>query len=306
MSITATILPILAALSVAQEKLNLSDWTPVNAQQSVLMEKYYPKRVDLQKLLPQELASCASQDFDEVNKFLKDRGFDIQLDKTQAEGANSLAVASILDIALQWKIAGEKSTIEAAGYKGLPEERSKPFIGKQFPAVRMKEGYTVRSLGNSSQNVIAIECTNGDTVYMTRADEKREGFELVEHVQSLSKQSFTKSTNTFSGILFPVVDINQKVDIRWLCKLCAVENGAPQNLWRIAEALQQTKFHMDELGARIQSAVAIHAIKECCEEKPVLEMNGPFYLWIERPGMKLPLFAAYIDYSDLKEIGQKS
>ena len=175
----------------------------------------------------------------------------------------------------------------------------------------MKEGYTIRSLvGMNTPHgfecvedplLIAIECTNGDTVYMTPApSHPPKEFELVEHAQALSRRRYRDDTSKFSGILFPVVDINQKVDISWLCNLNS-------NRWFIEEALQQTKFHMDELGAHVQSAVAIHVTyRACIKEKPVLEMNGPFYLWIERPGMELPLFAAYIDYSDLKEIGQKS
>jgi hypothetical protein len=35
--------------------------------------------------------------------------------------------------------------------------------------------------------------------------------------------------------------------------------------------------------------------------KPTLEINRPFYLWIMRPGMSIPLFAAYIDYEDWKQ-----
>lgn len=110
MSYTAVLLPILAALTIAQEKLSLEKWIPTNAQQTILMNEYYPNIADLKKLSPKELSSCASTNFDEVNSFLKERGFTIQLDKTNAKPGD-LAVASILDIALKWKVQGKKARL---------------------------------------------------------------------------------------------------------------------------------------------------------------------------------------------------
>lgn len=289
MSFTATILPILAALNVAQDKLHIDTWVPTNAEQRVLMEHYYPKRHELQKLLPQELSSIASKDIDEVNTFLKTKGFDIQLDKNKAN-PNDVAVASILDIALKWKIPGEKSWITVLG-DGFGNYLCPAEL---YPAVRMNSAYSIRKSSNE-KIVIAIDTENGDTVYISLAEKSLKGFELFNEIRSLSSQNYKDVTTNFSGILFPMIDINQQVDISWL-------RGLDSSMYFIAQALQQTRFQMDEKGAAVQSAVAVHAVyKSIQTPKPILEINQPFYLWIERPGMSMPLFAAYIDYTDWKE-----
>ena len=74
MSFTAVILPILAALSIAEEKfLGLEgSWWAINAEQQVLMERYWPLKTQLEKLLPEESRSIASANIAAINQFLKD------------------------------------------------------------------------------------------------------------------------------------------------------------------------------------------------------------------------------------------
>lgn len=283
MTFTAVLLPILAALSVAQDKLPRAEWEPTNSEQRLLMDRYYSKRHELQKLLPKELRSCAAfgpAGVKEVNHFLKENGFDIELDANVSPIA--LAVASILDIALSWKVEGKKDSLII----------KKNGLEVSYSAVRMEEGYVIRKL-SSGNHVLAIGAKNGDTVYMTIADRLLGGFELFEHVQTLSSLKHENVTASFSHAIFPMVDINQEVDITWLMELAY---GA----YSIDQALQQTKFQMDEKGAAVQSAVAI-VLNESCSCSPVFMINKPFYLWIERPGMSLPLFAAYVDFADWKQ-----
>lgn len=169
-------------------------------------------------------------------------------------------------------------------------------ITKNVPAVKMKSGYRIEKL-QSGDHRVAIDCENKDIVYMTRADRNLEGFNLLHHIQTLSHQSTTDITRDYSGIIFPMVDINQNVDIGWLCGLTDSSRS-----WSIVQALQQTRFQMNEKGAAAQSAVAIHATyRSLSLPKPVFEIDGPFYLWIERPGMSMPLFTAYVDLDDCKE-----
>lgn len=72
--------------------------------------------------------------------------------------------------------------------------------------------------------------------------------------------------------------------------------------YRIRQALQETRFQMNEKGARAQSAVAIEICVKCIQQPtPTFDITEPFYIWIERPGMSVPLFAAYVDQVDWKE-----
>ncbi len=280
MSITSVMLPILSVLSVAQEThIGYGyNWVPVNKNQEVFVEQYLPKTQELEFLKPEEIRSCASKDVAEVNTFLRDNGFAIQLE----EGSElSIYVASILDIALKWKEAGTKTQLAVEG--------------TTYPAVSMKKGYSIER-AKDGRNILAIACDNGDTVYMTLADKSIEGFELLEAVQQLAEDT-QEVTHEYAGVTFPMVELSQKEDISWLIGLWY--NNPLE--WKVMQALQETRFSMNEKGARAQSAVAVELEPRCMPTKPQLVIDGAFYLWIERPGMSVPLFAGYIDKGDWKE-----
>ena len=116
MSYSAVILPILAALSLAQEKLptpTSGRWFATNPAQERLLADYYPKRHELKRLLPEELRCCLSEDIHIVNAFLKKQGYPLELEENGAQG--ELAVASILKIGLTWKVPGTKSSLLIIG-----------------------------------------------------------------------------------------------------------------------------------------------------------------------------------------------
>ena len=70
--------------------------------------------------------------------------------------------------------------------------------------------------------------------------------------------------------------------------------------WRITEAVQQIKFHLDEYGCGVKSAAAAIMSKGLT---PTYVVDGPFLIWARRPGVELPLFAATI-YPD--EVGEEA
>ncbi len=291
MSYTAAILPILSALSLAQNKFQEnfphSQWIPNTSEQNLFFKNYYPQKDQLQKLLPQELRSCVG-DVHQVNGFLKENGYTIQLKDNLPDSI--LAVASILDIALTWKVPGEKSTLTRAGDSS-----------QNYSAVHMQSGFTLRKTPEGKQ-ILAVDAQNGDTVYMAIADGPSEGFSLSETVHSLSSNSYEDITNMFSGAQFPMVDIHTSITLDWLLRLPYGYQDVPP-YFEIRQALQETRFRMNEKGAHAQSVVAIELkVTGIQEPQPTFEINEPFYLWIERPGMSMPLFAAYIDTTDWKEL----
>jgi hypothetical protein len=62
----------------------------------------------------------------------------------------------------------------------------------------------------------------------------------------------------------------------------------------IGQALQQTKFRMNEKGAKVESAVAMSLNRGMAVEPEPYVIDRPFVLWIERPGMAIPFFAAVL------------
>lgn len=278
MSFTTVILPMLAALNTVQQELPTASWVQVNPLQHHLMNQYYPKRNDIfSKMLPSELRNCAGS-YSVVNHFLKNNGFDIQLDPCPG-----LAVASIFDMTIEWKAPGEKWVLSVKDADSHERE---------YPAVLMEEGYVLRKLLDGSY-IVEVFTKTGDKVYMALADIPLQGFELLDKVQSLSASHYINDTSSFSDVLFPMVDLDQAVDISWLI-------GMRYGEWKIAEALQQTKFQMDEKGAVVKSAVALGGESCAINAPPRFKIDRPFYIWIERPGIDMPLFAGYIDICNWK------
>jgi hypothetical protein len=107
MTSTICILPILAALVGANNFEQIKDvrWNTVNDQQKTFIEYYWPNRADLDLLKDEEIKSKASRDVNDVNQFLKDNNFKIQLKDLR----NPLAfyVASMLEVVLEWEKEGE-------------------------------------------------------------------------------------------------------------------------------------------------------------------------------------------------------
>lgn len=199
-----------------------------------------------------------------------------------------------MDILLKWAQEGTPTTIK--------------YDNQEFPAVSMaKNGFEVSQSNSYGEPILKLTSKNGDIVYITIAEKSLGSFELLEFIQALSKVPKNEITQEYTKTTFPMVDLNHKTDISWLLGL-GTYKLRNEGFYAITQALQQTKFKMNEKGARAQSAVAIAIEKACIEPEPlkILEIDKPFYLWIERPGMNLPIFTAYIDSSDWKNPGMLS
>ncbi|MBA4321050.1 MAG: hypothetical protein C0412_21885 [Flavobacterium sp.] len=293
MTSTICLLPILAALFVANNTVGIQDvrWNTINAQQEVLTQNYWPNGADLQLFQDGELQSKASSDVSVVNQFVNENKFDIQL--TDLHRPDAFYVASILKVALEWKKEGEKTTLKVED--------------KEYPAVKfdLQKEEMRRFCWVDCSTILHIETKNGDYVYIKQADKKiapLTGFALVDEITNKWQKMASRVTCIFlDEVIFPMVDINETVDIGWLENMRAYSGLTPKYI--IAQALQQTKFQMNEKGAKVESAAAMTFIKCSCfshEHKRVFKIDDSFYLWIMRPGVKTPIFAAYVDKDSWK------
>jgi hypothetical protein len=88
-----------------------------------------------------------------------------------------------------------------------------------------------------------------------------------------------------------MVNLDMQPDISWLLRMSTVDQaGMP---WAISQALQQTKFAMDEFGATVESAAAIGVRCLCLPNR--YQIDRPFVAAVFRPGLKLPIFIGYLD-----------
>jgi len=290
MSKTAVTYPIVAALVAAERFLGPDrKWKPTNrkptsGQQKRFLEQFF--NICRADNIP-EIRSIASANIEEVNKFLADNGFSIRLSPLPS---GSFGAASILDLLIEWIEKGEKTKVRT-------DDR------KKFPGVRIKgENVSFYTIPGHKEPIACLKTKSGDRVFMTMLNQSPEGFDLVKKAEKLSDfDKCWEDVDEYDGIVFPMVDLNQTVDISWLEGLGTIDEK--NVFWYIAQALQQTKVRMNEIGVRVQSAVAVGLMKGVMPHRPDLIINRPFLMWIERPGLEKPLFVGYITEEDWKNPG---
>jgi hypothetical protein len=263
---TSTMLPVLGCFKAAGEFIGEPlEFVSNSDAQAEFLTLFQDKMPDVDKLT-EELKSLADKDVSVINAFLKENGFDIQLNPV----TDGFAVASILDVLVKWLGEGTKTTIRNG----------------EYPAVKLKEGVSI-FMGSQGNPLVAVETKSGDIVFMTVVDEiPEDAFAVQALVDQMTESKATPWRGNNKGVVFPMVNYDQEVDISWLNGLRVHEK------WYVQQAIQQTKFRMNEIGARAQSAVGM--TMRCCamaqEPQPIV-IDRPFLLWIDRQGVNTPLFS---------------
>lgn len=282
-SITVVTYPMVAALKAAERIMGSGlKWNTVNPQQERFLRDFFSVCSGEIDQIP-EIESIASWSADEINEFLRKCGFSIQLEPFNPQ---TFGTASVLDLLVEWIEKGTDADLKT-------EDK------KEFPGVYIKEKNVHFYRVPDHPNPIACLITkSNDLVYMTMWDEPHvpEGFDLVMKAEIFS--STKKSCDEFGELHFPMVDLDQKVDISWLKGMNTIgQDGIPG---KIVQALQQTKLRMNEIGASVQSAVAFGVLRGVTMSKPTHTIDRPFLIWFEREGLNKPFFVGYIDREDWK------
>ena len=286
MSNTMVTYPIVTAVSEAEKQLSIcGPWKSTNQQQQWFLQ-YYLACCRGEEV--PEIETFVSRKYEEINAILRDKGYSIQLEPFDPTG--SVGFASILDFLLEWLREGKVTDIVTDD-------------GEEFPAVHVDydQGLSFYEADGHEQPIIYLPTKSDHRVYMSIVDQALEGFALIEKAEQLSGNNQRPWRGEFhEGVTFPMVDLNQEVDLKWLVGMEALDaHGIPVE---IAQALQQTKLRMNQFGARAQSAVAIEA-RSLGLPPPDYIIDRPFLLWIERDGLCKPLFTGYITPEDWKDPG---
>ncbi len=270
--------PIVACL-VAMEQILGSNrkWRGVNVRQREFISEVFEAMRNEVSNFP-ELESISSRDYNEINGFLKSKGFDIQLNPFYPP---DFGVASVLKLAMEWLVKGEATTIHKYGHSGMD----------QFPAVLMKKNGTDFYEAPDFKNpIVAIKTKTEDVVYLTMVDKPLLETDLrpMARVMLATKNP---SFENYLGVVFPMIDLDTQPDISWLCGMNTNgDDGAPGI---ISQAKQQTRFKMDELGATVESAVAM-AVMRGLGGPTYHIIDKPFLAVVERPSLKEPVFVGYL------------
>lgn len=253
---------------------------PVNETQQQFIDKYVVKQDSLLAFNSWELRSCASTDIPYLNNVLKKEGYAIQLQE-KPEGV--FGVVSMLDIKVQWQNEGECT--ELTGQDGTV-----------YPAVCIdRQDGNVRWDFKVAHNnpIISLKTKTDDIICMTVIDEQGDEASMLDLIERINAcQQYKKVMLSYDQFIFPMIAFDQVVKLDWLCGL-QVGNADRY----IDQAVQQTKLHMDEKGAHAQSACALF-VAEClgAPVPSIFVIDKPFLLWIMRPDVQEPIFAAYLPY----------
>jgi hypothetical protein len=269
---TVAVWPILGCLKAAEEFVGkTSEWGPVNDDQREFLD-LFGEHIDGVDLLSSWLERRAGRDVAAINAWLRERGFDISL--SEIDDADGFAVASILDVLVEWLKEGTRTKLDSGGVL--------------YDGVKLKDGVRVCQHPGISRNpVVRISTRSGVTVCMSVAESEPEGrWGLLSLIRGLQKVE--ASDYRYEGVVFPMVSYDRHEDISCFKGLGLV---VPGREWFVSEAVQQTRFRMNEKGARAESAAAM-TLKRCCVVGPEpYVIDRPFVLWMEADGLPLPLFA---------------
>lgn len=254
-------------------ELGASSWKAINPTQERFLRIFEVCTSDIDQIREIEYEIGVGT-VGPVNAFLRRKNIDIQLN---AISPREIAIASVLDLLVEWMLEGQSSTI-------LKE-------AKEYPAVLLNRGVRVSMVNNFPNPVATITSRTEDKVLMTILTEQpKSSFEVFELACKLveNQKEFAKAVWNFNGIKFPMIDLDVHPDIGWLI-------GMRSNEWSVGQALQQTKLKMNEKGAHVKDAVAMTAKASFhVKEQAPLIIDRPFLLVFQRPGLKRPLFSAFL------------
>ena len=270
-------------------------WYGMNADQLQFLDACYAHKDALSKFSDKELHTWVDTVASRLNAILKENGFSIELKDFEPGG---FGVVSILDVMVEWLKEGQKIVIRTEDNVEYPAVRMENYADINAKRTALYSGYTSDS---HAMPVAQLPTKSGDTLCMTIANKEASGFELMSRIDAI--RTSTLKLSAFSRLVFPMVDFEEKKSLDWLLGLKSMPaRGDPHE---VAQALQETKFKMNQFGARLKDAVAIGMRMTSAVVRPVppLVIDKPFYLWIERPGVPVPVMYAYFDENDWKDPG---
>jgi len=269
---TLTVPPVLGCLRAALQFCGEAFDVAADDDQREFLRRF-GGRVESVAALDDVMASIANTDIKVVNQFLADHGFDIRLDP---DPSAEFAVASVLDILVRWIDVANKTRLNGVD-------------GGTFPAFMLKKGVSISFDADlHSFPVVSVKTTTDDVVNVSKLEDVPDGrFHVLDLVEEIRPVVRLSEDTRYDGVVMPMIDLDRQEDISYLCGM-----GSSGGNYVIGQAIQQTRFRMNEIGARAQSAAAM--TMRCMSLTPQLPphvIDGPFVLWIERRGFDLPVFA---------------
>jgi hypothetical protein len=272
--------PISSAIEKANQFLEkVESITTTNDVQKEFVDQIHAYcKGDIHRI--KEIESIADSNHKNINKWLADRGFQLQLSNF---GPGGFGVASVLDLLGQWAIKGKKDSVRTEEDEYYPGIKMTNY-GKRFYRIEENPNY-----------IIEIETNDNDHVYLMMVDEVPTGLGLLDFVEKIHKEKQSAQFD-YESFIFPKINLDEEITLDWLLGLRFETPSGDEPFYVISQALQQTKLKMNEEGFRVKSAAAFGILAGAAPvKKEPYVINRPFLMWISRDGLSKPLFIAYLN-----------
>lgn len=278
MSKTLALHPRYSALKKAYEYLATDKWIPINEGQESFLEPLKGITEDLKHI--DEIKSLVSTDAAELNKMLEEENFSIRF---QPFNQNEFGVVSILNALFKWLEIGEEKSIivDNVSYSA--------FSLNNFNCHNVNGQIIFRLKTQNMKDTVCIAIPNNEKI----AEQSGYGWASNIIINLFNKRE--RKILEYDSIYIPMVDLRCNEDISFLV-------GMKTGLYTITQALQESILKMNEFGARVKSAVSLECLGGCFDDsKKIYVVDKPFYFWVERKDVKIPIFMAYVTKNDWKK-----
>ena len=204
-------------------------------------------------------------------------------------GDGEFVSAACMDLLVHWAVPGYKRPLMAAD-------------GKEYAAVALGKD-TIEIFETSVGPVACLKTKTGDEVWLHMIDGvTAAGPELAALAGMRFDRKWLKPSQSYDGIVFPMVDFTDKKSLDWLVGLSTVTQGGQPA--KVLDAVQRVELKMNHEGARARAADEIRfGITSVRVPPPPLVIDRPFLAAFLRPGLAKPLFAAHLTQDAWKDPG---
>ncbi|MBX9569259.1 MAG: serpin family protein [Candidatus Obscuribacterales bacterium] len=255
-------------------KLAPGEWTPKSDTQKKAKDFADQNKDDLEKISSKMLDGLASKDVNELNKFLKDKGYDIRLNPL---GKDGVGVVTSIEIEGKW-MAKNYAPIKSGD--------------KEYPAFQKKTD-DIHVVAGHNEPVVKLFDQDGIKVFISPYEGDLNGLEATAVAKKLTPDANNpsiKNPDGYTHVVVPKVDMNRVSELDWLKGMTNSEGH------RIDQALAQAMVQMDEKGFKAKEGLAIATTRSINMEKEKnLTINKDFIFFVVKEGVSQPIFATKID-----------
>lgn len=216
-----------------------------------------------------------------LNAFLAEHGFDPMF----REPLDGIGGVGIIKMLLEWLYRGTDSRLTALN-------------GGNYASFDLPESaFGAYSVPGYSTPLVKIATKGGKQDLWALQMDEVAGFEMLERAFWLAN-FHTGRPLEYNKLRMPVVDIHGKPDVSWL--VGADTFDANGGYWFVAQAMQEFKFRMNAVGAKVEVASGV-VMRKCAITSDLLTFDGGFLFFATQSAVpNLPIAVGYADFDSFQ------